>query len=56
VEDYSILNQKKSFNLFSNIRAMLFKRVKLEVRRWKSVLFNEVLIPVLFFLVGIAIT
>jgi len=35
---------------------MLFKRVKLEARRWKSVLFSEVLIPVLFFLVGISIT
>lgn len=55
--EYSVADKKKyNFNFFTNVRAMCFKRCKLEKRRWKSVIFLECLIPILFVLTGVWIT
>jgi hypothetical protein len=39
-----------------NIKAMCFKRARLERRRWRTVLLSEFLAPIIFVLIGVWIT
>jgi hypothetical protein len=54
--EYSVTEQRPSWNVWFNVKALCFKRVRLERRRWKTVLFSECLAPVLFVLIGVWIT
>lgn len=54
--EFSVAEQRSSWNVWYNVKAMCFKRVRLERRRWKTVLFSECLAPVLFVLIGVWIT
>ena len=54
--EFSVADQKLTINFFANIKAMCYKRSILERRRWRLVLFSEIIIPVLFVLIGIWIT
>jgi hypothetical protein len=58
IQEYSIANQRSycNFNFFSNLRAMCYKRERLDRRRWRTVLISECLTPILFVLIGILIT
>jgi hypothetical protein len=56
LDDYSIASQTTYFNFLGNVRAMCYKRERLDRRRWKTVVVSECLTPILFVLIGILIT
>ena len=45
--EFSVADQKLTINFFANLKAMCYKRSILERRRWRLVLFSEIIIPVL---------
>jgi hypothetical protein len=56
LNEYSVADNEPYWRFWKNLRALYFKRSKLEQRRWKYVFLSELVIPIVFVLIGIWIT